>query len=44
MDDETSRKQAWEAKLAEREQTLRMGLAFVVVVVLVVGLLGWALL
>jgi hypothetical protein len=44
VDDETSREQAWEAKLAEREQALRMGLAFVVVVVLVVGLLGWALL
>ena len=36
MDDETS----GEAKLAERERALRMGLAFIVVVVLVVGLLG----
>jgi hypothetical protein len=40
MDDETS----WKAKLAEREWGLRMGLAFVVVAVLAVGLLGWMLL
>jgi hypothetical protein len=34
----------WEAKLAERKQALSMGLAFIVVVVLVVGLLGWVFL
>jgi hypothetical protein len=37
----------WEAKVAElalRQQALGMGLAFIVVVVLVVGLLGWVLL
>jgi hypothetical protein len=39
MDDETS----GEAKLSERRRALTMGLAFVVVVVLVVGLLGWVL-
>jgi hypothetical protein len=32
-----------EAKLAERRQALTMGLAFIVVVMLVVGLLGWVL-
>jgi hypothetical protein len=38
---------SWEAKLAElgvRKRAISMGLAFIVVVVLVVGLLGWVLL
>ena len=37
----------WEAQLVElavRKRALSMGLAFIVVVVLVVGLLGWVLL
>jgi hypothetical protein len=47
MDDGGLFARRWEAKLAElalRKQALSMGLAFIVIVVLVVGLLGWVLL